>query len=326
MPVSTGLEEAVREARKMGLRAVQAIVDSKRPRLIAENLVLARSTWSHDFNEIVSYLEEATPCLFLIRLQVADGHADTDDFSDKDWLLLHWTPKATSEAARVKYVAAHEILLERFEEFHWRELVAEDRRAVSLGAAMARVKPMTQEDRDAAASREEGLELRRRRRHQEAAQEGSVAPRIDYGLRGPAIMERDSFAVELGRLRAEAEAAAENGAPTPPTAVLVHMAVVEGAHGTRDGRAVSAEALPGMVGLQEERLGDFLPGDKACYAVVWLRESRSLALVLWLPQGASEPHLTVCVASHAAVVALVEKVTDLPVELVIPLKHCVDVF
>jgi len=295
--ISLDLEEAVTENEQRGFRAVKVVIDYRRPRLVAQALLTASSDLSEGLEGVIGLLEDAKPCIILLWVRDCLGtlvEQEGAEAANVDWLLLSWTPEDAPPKDKMKYACSKKTLREKFKGMCFKELFLEDRSSLTLDAALASCKPMSEEERDAVSTREE--RYAKQIENVRDAQTGAGAPQIDYGLRGRRIESLPSFDEALERLCAGGDA----------NALVARIATVEVAYGVMNGRELSGEALLGVTfGSSSSNIGDKLPTREACYVLLRLRDGR-LVLLVWRPKGAASGDKYLYSASRPAVRILVE--------------------
>jgi len=303
LSISAELEQAMAEVSPP--RAVKVAIDARRPRLIAEAMAPANCTLAESFQEVLDWLEDARPCLILLRVRdcLAElGEGAEEDPDAPDWLLLSWTPEDAPAKDKMRYACSKKTLRENFEGLRFKEFFGEDRTSFTLEAVLASCGPMSEEEREAVSTRSERYArlVEEERAHQAgggtSASPSSPPRRIDYGLRAPPVRALPSFEEAVRRLRLREGGAEEAGEGV----VVAQLRVVEGAHGGHDGRELSGSVLPDAT-LNEGAGGcRWLPADSACYALARLDAERLLLLV-WRPEGADPADKVLYSASKVAV-------------------------
>lgn len=98
-------------AGKEAFRAVKSVVDSRRPRLVAQDKIPLGASLEEDLESVLALLKsEEEPCLLWIKLQ--DEANTIANIQDTDWVVLTWLPKGVSETKRTTFQASAAELVE----------------------------------------------------------------------------------------------------------------------------------------------------------------------------------------------------------------------
>jgi len=95
-------------AEKPPVRAIRAVMDSKRPRLVLQQAIPSSPSLKEDYVKVQGLLTEAEPCIVLVRLK----DQGTTPAKDDDWLVVVWVPPTVPGPQRALWGTSTDSIVE----------------------------------------------------------------------------------------------------------------------------------------------------------------------------------------------------------------------
>lgn len=260
------LTEAVEKAADNKHRAVKVVVDMKTESLKCDGTLPEGASMAEDFGAIASLLDDAIPCLILLRLQGVEGDTSGPAGQEGDWAMLAWTPEDAPVKLKMGCASSRRTVREAFNTLRFKEYQTTERGEMTLDQFMEATKALTRDDRRDVMTQQERDQADVREKFQE---EQKRAPKLLAGLVALQIKALDSWSDAIRQLL------------------------------TDDGKAVvgrlagdKLEDLDGQVldgvpatGSPTALRGGKLPAEEPAYVLFRPKEGRVL-LISWLPDNA----------------------------------------
>lgn len=268
-------------------RAIKVVVDVAAERLMSERSVPEGNSLDADFESVASLLEDAIPCLVLVRLE-----------AHNEWAMLAWTPLGSPAKLNMLCASSRRTLRDEFSKLSFKEYFVTERSEVTLAQFAESTRERSDADRTAAMTQDE-IDAAEGRRAVE--QERASAPKMLAGLVALQVKMQPSFEAAM------VSVVAMCNAPDCSVAVLARL-------GGRTGEELHGEVLEGA--SKPEDLCGKLPADEPAYVLLPQQVPGrsgeeppvSFLLVSWLPDGAS---VTKRMKSSTFKASVVEKVKEL---------------
>lgn len=276
LAVEEAVREAVSTAASSKVRAVKVVVDPKKESLVADKVLPEGASQSEDFAAVAGALEDAVPCIVLIR--IADSTS---------WALLAWTPSDSPVKLRTLCAGSRKTLRDCFPDLSFKEYNTTERDEVTFEQFQEHTRDLTESDRHAAMTQGE---IDQEEALKQSKREQSAAPKMLAGLVALQIEAQGSFRAAAERLRAP-----------KGVGVLGRLAGPKG-------EELSGEVLEGV--SAPSQLKGRLPAEEPCYVLLRLAaEADGLLLLSWLPDGAPVKAKMKCSTFKASVLSLAKELT-----------------
>lgn len=278
LKVDEAVTAAVQGSEGVRPRAVKVTVDPKGEQLSASATFQEGASLAADFATVAEALDDAVPCMVLVRLQDAAG--SVPGAGEEDWGLLAWTPSESPVKLRMLCASSRKTLRDHFGKLKFKEYNITERSEATLAQFLEQTHTLTEGERREAMTREE---LDQQEVREQVAKEQRAAPKMLAGLVALQIKAQSSFEEAMAQLSAEGG-----------KAVIARLA------GPKS-EELAGELLE-SVGSPAQLKGR-LPTDEPCYVIMRLSEEKTL-LFTWLPEGAPARLRMKCSTFKASVVQL----------------------
>lgn len=256
LKIDPGVVTAVEGAESEETRSIKVEVVGEK--LVAAATLKASASIDEDFAAAASSIEDAKPCLVLMRVKgVSSIPASTE------WAMLAWSPDDAPVRQRTLFAGSKKTVQEKFDKIAFASYHATSRDEFTLAAFLETVRPPTDAERRAAMTQAE-IDLESVKKEQE--QERASAPKMLAGLVALKIKVQPGFEESMTKLLAE-----------EGTAVVARL--VGATNEELDGEVLDGIASPAA-------LKGKLPAEP-CYVLMRACGEKRLLLLSWLPEDAN---------------------------------------